>query len=331
MAVTKQTYSAAATWTASQLADLYKNAFIDAGFMVDWFDSFLSGTVENRVLRVVYDNSKTFGTVYYWFMFTTTTVGMQTTLGWNATTHVPTGTLYLDYFSATTNSTANHLIHISTLANTTGVSLTRYTSAVNTACSWFLLANSTSQTFTFHVATPGCGPAAALNLDQVAFNCSLSPGAIGYSAGATALGFYQVGGHTRRTFIGAVMTRGWTSNSPYVTRICTNVYGALGNVSGSNANWTNGGIQASSLLMNARANTTGLATDYCPVYIGIQPSIWQIPHPIDFGIVTYYTNNLPTIGDKFIVTAGVEEWEILYNTSIATADGSRIYFMARVV
>ena len=50
MAVTKQTYTAAATWTAAQLATLFENAFINAGLMTAWYDSFLSGTVENLVL-----------------------------------------------------------------------------------------------------------------------------------------------------------------------------------------------------------------------------------------------------------------------------------------
>ena len=51
MAVTKQVYTAAATWTASGLADIFQSAFIDAGLMTAWHDSFLN-TVENRVLAV---------------------------------------------------------------------------------------------------------------------------------------------------------------------------------------------------------------------------------------------------------------------------------------
>ena len=51
MAVTVEDYSATATWTASGLADIFRDAFIDAGLMTVWYDSFLN-TVENRVLEV---------------------------------------------------------------------------------------------------------------------------------------------------------------------------------------------------------------------------------------------------------------------------------------
>ena len=45
MAVATEDYTATATWTAVQLADLFKDAFIDAGLMADWYDSFLN-TIE---------------------------------------------------------------------------------------------------------------------------------------------------------------------------------------------------------------------------------------------------------------------------------------------
>ncbi len=54
MTVTKQTYTANATWTAVQLADMFRSAFIDAGLMADWYDSFLGSTYENRILRIHY-------------------------------------------------------------------------------------------------------------------------------------------------------------------------------------------------------------------------------------------------------------------------------------
>ena len=103
MACTKQTYTATATWTASDLAQLFEDAFIDAGLMTAWYDSFLSSSVENRVLEVVYDGTKTYGKTYYWFMFTTTGVYLHVATGWDAPNNVPSGTQYLDYFSTTTS------------------------------------------------------------------------------------------------------------------------------------------------------------------------------------------------------------------------------------
>jgi hypothetical protein len=73
MAVTKQTYTASATWTASGLASIFRSAFIDAGLMTEWHDSFLN-TIENRVLEITYNGSKTYGKTYHWFQFTTSGV-----------------------------------------------------------------------------------------------------------------------------------------------------------------------------------------------------------------------------------------------------------------
>ena len=147
MAVTKQTYTLSPTWTASSLADTFRSAFIDAGLMTEWYDAFLSGSVENRILEVVNDATKTYGTVYYWFMFTTTEVRVHTALSWDATAHVPSGTIYQDYYSTTTNSTTNHTALSTSLVATTSLTLTRYTSAINTSCTWFFLRQSSSLRF----------------------------------------------------------------------------------------------------------------------------------------------------------------------------------------
>lgn len=128
MAVTKQTYTATPTWTAAQLATIYRSAFIDAGLMTDWHDSFLSGSVENRVLRVQYDASKTYGTTFYWFMFTTSGAFLHVATGWNTATDQPTGTQFLDFFATTTNATTNHWQFSGALSSTTAADLIRYSS-----------------------------------------------------------------------------------------------------------------------------------------------------------------------------------------------------------
>ncbi len=138
MTVVPQTYTATATWTATQLADIFKQAFIDAGLMTDWFDSFLN-TVENRVLRVINDGAKTYGTVYYWFMFTTGGVFVATTNTWNASTHVPTGTQYIDYYSTTTSATS--AAASATAAASSATLAASYTPAITAGVSGYFLTN----------------------------------------------------------------------------------------------------------------------------------------------------------------------------------------------
>lgn len=328
MAVTKQTYTATATWTASQLADIFKTAFIDAGYMTDWFDSFLSGSVENRVLRVIYDGSKTYGTVYYWFMFTTTTVALHTTLSWNAAGDAPSGTLYLQYAHTTTNATTSHTSLTTALVTTTDVSVVRYTSAVNSDCSWFVLRNGASTIVSFHVPSAGFGPAAGANLDQFAFNGIVRTNTFSWASLSAALSFVHCAGNTRLTYMGAAGFRGVTGN--YNAEFTVNCYAVFGNVNNNGNNWGNGS-QLGMVLPVAMANTTGLASNYTPVYTGFTAGAVHQAFPNDFGLVAYYPSNLPVSGDKFIVTAGVEEWDILRMSSNATADAGRIMLLARVV
>ena len=141
MAVTKQTYTAAPTWTASAAAALFEDAFIDGNLMTAWHDSFVNGSVENRILKVSYDATKTYGECYYWFVFTTTFIGVSVASGWNNSTNVPTGTQYLDYFATTTNITSNHSPLLSAASATTQLDLVRYTSAIDSDYSWFVIRN----------------------------------------------------------------------------------------------------------------------------------------------------------------------------------------------
>ncbi len=129
MAYTEETYTAAATWTTAQLADLFRDAFIDAGLMTAWYDSFANGGIENRVLEITYGGTNTHGKTYYWFMFSADGVRLHAATGWNAATDQPTGTQYLDFFATTTSDT---------------VELVRYTSGVDADQSWFVIKSSGS-------------------------------------------------------------------------------------------------------------------------------------------------------------------------------------------
>lgn len=325
MAVTKQTYTATATWTASQLADIFKTAFIDAGLMTDWFDSFLSGSVENRILRVINDSNKTYGTVYYWFMFTTTGAFVSTTNTWNAVTHVPTGTQYIDYLSTTTNATTNHVTLLS-LVTTTTCTLTRYTSGVNSNVSMFLI-RSGSNNQLFMLSHPSFNASSFVDQNKVQFNNLLSINGITngvYASIATSQIF-----HTRSSYLGAMALRGHTSFANYSSVRYVQQYTASGNASANSTNWSSFN---SCWLPIAENNTnTALASDHTPVFTSPTISQYMPALPSDFAIAPYYASTTMVVQDTLVVSSGVEEWEMLVTSINTSTDGARVFFCARTV
>ena len=331
MAVTKQVYTLSPTWTASDLASLFRSAFIDAGLMTEWYDAFLSGSVENRILEVVNDGTKTYGTVYYWFMFTTTEVAVHTALSWNTTTHVPTGTQYQDYYSTTTNATSTHESLLTGLAAATSLTLTRYTSAINTSCTWFILRQS-SLAFRFLIPFSAYTATSFVNQNITAFNGIVAPSASasGYF-GIIIFGHYA--GHTRRTFLGASFLNNSVSSTQYRYSHNLQSYASIGNVSGNGASNTQESF-INTLIPTAFTNThTGLAADYTPVFTAIQCSPYLPALPADFAMTSYYASTAITIGDTFIVSAGTEEYEVIMTAgpSFSGTGASVLVFLARTV
>lgn len=332
MAVARQSYAASATWTASQLASQFRSGFIDAGLMTEWYDSFLSGSVENRILEIAYDNTKTYGKVYYWFMFTTSGVFVNTALSWNNVTDQPSGTQYLDYVATTTNATTNHRAILS-LNSSTDVALTRFTSSVNVHCTWFVLRNGTSSQ-AFFVPSTGFGPSAFIDQNKTAFNGMIAT-STGIGSGFTTwLGFKHIAGSTRRTYLGASALNGVTYGPYFAYANTLHRYWAIGNSSNQYPQNTPGDADNfyGTILPTAHANTnTSLAASHTPVFT--QPTItpYQAPLPSDFGVTSYYASNAMSVGDRLVVASGSEEWEMLSVASNANTDAGRALFLARVV
>lgn len=327
MAVTKQTYNLNGTWTASQLADLVKQAFIDAGYMADWFDSFTSGTVENRIWRVVNNVSATYGTVYYWFMFTTSGIFISTTLTWNATTHVPTGTQYRDYFATTTNSTGNHRTLL-TATSTVNTTITRYTSQDNTSATWFVFRNSTNTGV--YLFTQGAFTAnTSINQNIWAYTNIITPSAT-TNPQTSFCYLYNIAPQTRRTWLGAGLKGqgavGFFNDTWGLVR-----FAAFGNysVSGYGDNQREASTPSVWLpVAQTNSDGYGATTAVIPVYTGY-PIHYSLPlAPSDFAVAPCYESTLPALGDTYVITAGTEEYEIL-----ASANGgwSKILLMVRTV
>jgi hypothetical protein len=341
MAVTKETYSAAATWTAAQLAQLFEDAFIDAGLMTSWFDSFLSGSVENRVLEVTYDASKTYGKCYYWFQFTTTFAGVSVASGWNAATDVPTGTQYLDFFATTTNATTNHYSIAGALIASTQVSLVRYTSGGH---SWFVLRNGNTP-FPFMI-TPGTATIVPwLDLDKTLFHHFVTPSFTVRSAttqDSAATIRFNSQRRLRRSFTGGHALRGATSFGYTVQHVLHSYY-QFSNLSTNSTN--NFVVDGGSFTVQFSTNATTIetpagltntnpayATDYVPVLFGISYSPYvSTPLPADFAIHFPFTATQFAFGDTVVISAGVEEWEVLAFANNNTTTASNPLLLARIV
>lgn len=333
MAVTKETYTATATWTASGLATLFNDAFIDAGLMTAWYDSFLSGTIENRILEITYNGAKTYGKAYYWFMFTTTSVHFSIATGWNASTHVPTGTQYLDYYSTTTNATTNHINLFSTLSTGTNAVLERYTSAANTAYTWFSFRNG-ADPYGFFIAPASTGIATWIDLDKVMFHhfvksvpAVLSPTSVSY-----ALMEFSSQYRIRRSFWGAGALRGRTTLSSFATTLSLKNYVGTGNTSNSSGNDGTFGQEVIYAPYGFNNTNPAYSTDYKPIINGYSYSSYITSNmPSDFGIFFNYGTTAFSFGDKIIVSAGVEEWEVIDFANNTLTDSPSSLLVNRVV
>ena len=328
MAVTTQTYTATATWTASQLAGIFRSAFIDAGLMTEWHDSFLN-TIENRVLEVQYDNAKTYGKTYYWFQFTTGGVFFNLATGWNTGSDIPSGTQYLDYFSTTTNATTNHSTLVA-LSATTTVTLDRFTSG---NYSWFVLKNGAT-TYTFHIVPASASRQTWVDLDKVFFN-GFNSAVASVSSSTGILDFRQP--HALRRMLGiSGGLRGSTGSAEFTTNrwnLPVQRYIGIGNVSNSvPSNYVNAAPGFGLTLPYAFNNTnTAYSADYTPVFNGPTYNHWLTSAlPSDFGVAMHYADNTMAPLDTFTVSAGTEVWTILACANNATiTTGASPVFLAR--
>lgn len=346
MPVTKQTYSATATWTATQLADLFRSAFIDAGYMTEWYAAFTNGGIVNRVMEVTYNAGATYGKTYYWFMFSSSgNPGAYYNIctGWNTSTNTPTGTLYLDNNATATNTIVAHsLFTANAFSTTTLFELIRYTSQSNPSHSWFLLRNGTAANSmkVFSISPPSHQPVSWLDLNRGMFHHLITVES--WSQNLMSAIAFNSRGTIRRSIIGGSAMNGYTSSGAG-NSFFTAGYSAVGRASNTTVNLsasfgTSFGSQMTSgtivLPTGQNVSNPAFATDYNPVCTGMPYSFYLANSslPNDFGIAIHYANNTLTALDRFIVSAGIEEWEILLPANNGTANtGASLAFCARVV
>jgi hypothetical protein len=343
MAVTKATYTATGTWTAAQLATIFESAFVASGLMSAWHDSFTSGSVENRILAVTYDGGATYGTTYYWFMFTTGGAYLHVATGWNVGSHVPTGTQYLDYFSTTTNSTSNHWRFFAGTSTSTAT-LTRYTSGADADQSWYLI-NDGSARLAFTITPATMTLQSWLDLDKGFYNgwstaWAITPGI--YQCGIIAFGR---GPALRRdlflgtALVGSVTVADYVNYPCQTAGFCTSIaYGAPGNRSNDENNFYSGfassfasGHPAVILPTGFAATNPAYSTNSNPVFHSLPFSPYVVdPLPADFGLTFHYATNSFSVADTMVVTASVEEWEVLnYDAGTSSGTDPSPLFLAR--
>ena len=336
MACTKETYTATATWTLSQVADLFRDAFIDAGLMTDWYDSFVSSGFENRILEVVYDATKAYGKTYYWFKFGPGghPASLNIATGWNNVTHLPTGTQYLDYFDTNTNQNNFFYSYAITggLSNNSTAQLTRYTSGVNPGVSWFVI-NTSGNRRCFTIVSAAENIWSAINLNNgylSGFHYTILS-----TSGNMGTISWGIGPLLRREVSRGQALRGATDWTSYVGSIASERslgYAAVGRQdNGQGSNW-NIGQPFIFLPVGSSSANPAFTQNSNPVFHSIPYSPLVAPLPSDFGITFHYATNIFSIGDTFVVSAGTEEWEVLdFYANGSSVTGASPLFLARMV
>jgi hypothetical protein len=314
--------------------------------MTDWHDSFLSGSVENRILEVIYDGAKTYGKTYYWFMFSTSGVFLHVATGWNAATDQPTGTQYLDFFATTTNSTSNHWNPV-ILSTASTVEVVRYTSGADVSQSWFVIKSGATR-FAFTIINGAKTVQPWMDLAKGFFAGFAWTRPITTASGSgrnSAFMRFNRGPSLRRELTLSAALNGSTSSSDYTstpTLFSILSYSAAGN--GSNSMSSNGGAMFASTFFDCNPGATILPCNFSgtnPAFVSnSNPVFHSLPFmpyitsslPSDFGLTFHYATNTFSPGDTFVVSAGVEEWEVLdFATNASAVVGASPLFLARMV
>lgn len=315
MPVTKQTYTATAPYTASQLATQMQQALIDAGLMSAWHDSFVNNSIENRVLEIVYDNSKTYGKTYYWFMFSGASLFFHICSGWNLSTDAPVGTQYLDFVSSATNTTSNHM-RFASFNNNVTTTITRYTSELDSGFSWFVVRNGTT-VFNFHISKSPPNPL-MVDLSKVIY-----PALLWLQPDGNTLRFRRFPPTIRRDHLGAGLIGmdgfgaagfgGQGNESPPWSNTYADAMLRGYAYSFPNANTNTGGVSPGSVILpiGFSSGNPAYSTNYLPIFTGVHLTPYSPASlPADFGLSAIFAaNNLDLF--SLIVVSAQEVWDVL--------------------
>jgi hypothetical protein len=335
MAVVELPRVATAPWSIGQVCDAMKQAFIDAGLMTDWFDSFTNGGYEHRVLEVTYNSGKTYGKTYYAFAMgadgaSGSGIWVSTSTGWNATTHYPrgagtaTGVEAVDWIQASgTLTPSTNGFSLISLSTSISFSITSYTSGGR---AFFTLRTGTNwRTFTID-------PAGTTFRSFYDLNLGYHSGVYGISTRATCTveisSLYRL---RRDLLLGSSMSPGaGARQTPFVV----NSFALPVNYPPGQGGSPDAGFLLPGWTTDANPSA---GSNLNPIFTGLRlTSIHAADLPSDFGITAIKNSNILAIQDNATVTAGVEEYEILAftNSGLGGSGGtttSNPAFLARTI
>jgi hypothetical protein len=153
-------------YTASDFANAIRTSLMAAG-LPDWESTDTVGGIETRVLKIIYDPSKKYGTTFYWFMFSGADMYYNIATGWDTSAKVPTGTQWLDYINTLKSTTVNHM-RFAVQNSSQTLTITRMTSGVRANFSLFFIKNGTTE---WNFALDPTAPRADMvDLDRVCYS-----------------------------------------------------------------------------------------------------------------------------------------------------------------
>lgn len=347
MPIAKQTYAVNAPWTATDLAAAMRTALIDAGLMTDWHDSFVISDRQYRVMRIQHNAAKVYGSSFYCFIFdnTNTRPGVALSSGWNPSgvppINVPTGTQFLDYHNPPSSmsggsDTQSRLSEA--LSKTSNLFIDRFTSAEDAKQSWFVIRQPLTLSEPFSFLHKDTTLHSWLDLDKGIVNgfstvkCSVSD-RMGY------VGFRLQENLRRSLLIGAALrgnTEGFGSRWHRIEYNTHTYVGVGSSASGSNFGLSiSGGSFGAAVALPVGKNSANPAyvNDYSPICTNLPWSPWTPTRLAnDFGLYMHYPDNSTAYGDRFVVQAALNEWEVTgFANNTVVADGASPSFLARVV
>jgi hypothetical protein len=370
MVVSKQAYTVSAPWLNFNLADQFRLAFIDAGLMDDWYDSFETGSgstsgerEQHRVIRIIYDANKKYGTVFHWFTFRPSgNMDYAYTHQWDPVGHVPLGVFRKERLDTTygrldsSGSTTGTSRIFATQVLSTTTTLTRYSSGVRQKFAMFLLKGGNNFQ-TFFLMPPGTNFQPYIDLDVNTCGGLVAPlldttGITGDNQQRGVLNFAHFFHYSDNIFAYGFSGRPQRNGNVAYSFERGVAYSLLGagtdNLSSSNNALTESGIYNNgNRVANTINSTAGFtialpcelavdnpdrSVDSTPVFADIPYSIYIADRlPVDFGIVGHFTNNTMEVQDIFQVTPNVEEWEILANVNYTNSRNPSILVVARTI
>lgn len=349
MAVTTGTYTVSTSggaYTPAAFAAQVRLALIDCGHMTEWHASFLSGTVENRVLKLDFDNTKTYGSTFIWFMFSGADMFYHICRGWNTSSNIPqgvggAGSQYVDFLSTTTNATTNHMRFAAQNAST-NVNIKRYTSQNRANFSVLLIKNGSVE---YQIIIDRTAPSANyVDLNKECWDGCLLWARTRTGSGVAVVNFQMYpaklrGSNRGRWLRGVTVATQYGANPTAAApwEVATGdaqalqglAYGWTGNTVNDGGNATFSGIAIGVMLMQQGFTNVNPAftSDYNVSFYDIPISLYTgAKLPSDFAI--YYALNNITLETFTTITVGSDNGEVIAyaNGSVINERGSAVFF-----